>query len=513
MNQIKPKMLVFSHICSPRYVTGAEKLLLFMIRELLPFFSCTLVVPTEGLIAEQARLLGIVVIVQNIPLIVPLYLALPHMSNEMDESMRSPEWKALLLLIHHEGPNVILTNTCVHPLPAIAAKSLGIPVIWTVMEAIRETPHTAMSVAIFERYSDFIIGISETVLLPFRTATLLPKTTLIPPSWDHAQLNADTWPEQRQIRRNQLGISDGHKLVGYISSAIFEAKGLEHFMMMALSVAEQFPQAMFLIVGNPVDNDYFERCLDHARNQQMMDRFRWIRFEEHVETLYPAMDILVVPSVTIEGFGMTALEGMVFGKPVVVYGSGGLSEIGRATGNEAFIAKTGDVDGLFTRVSSLLGDDRKLNDVGTHNGKISISTFGIAVYRDKLRKFVDALRVQQYPSFHLVRGNTPLVYLYEAGELRPFVTERAFLLGGYQFEDVHQVPDELIDGLPHGAPIGEPPVQRMTRRKRRGTQKGTRFRLKKAMKKRSKSHRGGIRRIQPKRSRRRRKTSRKRRGR
>jgi hypothetical protein len=179
------------------------------------------------------------------------------------------------------------------------------------------------------------------------------------------------------------------------------------------------------------------------------------------------MDVVVVPSLSVEGFGMTALEGMVFGKPVVVYGSGGLAEIGESTGNGGFVVPTGDADGLFNRVSRLLGDEALLQAVGARNQEAAIAAFGIDAYRDRLRKFVDALVVRGYIPLWLVRGSGPTVYLFEDGVLRPFGSEEAFLGGGYLFEDVRTVPDSMIASLPQGEPIGGDKPRRRGKRRRR----------------------------------------------
>ncbi|SEN75497.1 Glycosyltransferase involved in cell wall bisynthesis [Paenibacillus sp. OV219] len=462
---VKPKMLVFSHICSPQYVTGAEKLLLFMVRELLPSFQCTLVVPNEGVIAANARKLGITVIVHHIPLVVPLYLALPLMQDEIAASERESAWRDLVKLIDGERPNIILANTCVHPLPAIVGKALGIPVIWSVMETLRDTTHSGMAASIIEQYSDYVIGISESTLSPLSTPGLSAKSTLILPSWDQEVLSPGSWSMQRVNRRRQLGIEDHHRFVGYISSSIFEAKGLEHFMQMAVNTAVQYPHAMYLIVGNPVDPGYFNRCLDIARERGLMERFRWIRFEEQVESVYPAMDLLVVPSLTIEGFGMTALEGMVFGKAVVAYGSGGLSEIGRATGNEVFTVPTGDSAMLTGAVSSLLADDVALQAVSARNAQAAHAVYGITAYRERLRMFVEQLSVRGYIPLTLVRSTgSPSVYLYEDGVLRQFRSMKLLLRMGYSMEEARVLPDAVIAAWPKGAPIGTA----LRRRRRRG---------------------------------------------
>ncbi|WP_308635547.1 glycosyltransferase family 4 protein [Paenibacillus silvisoli] len=491
MKQIRPKMLVFSHICSPQYVTGAEKLLLFMVEELLPAYACTLVVPNEGVIAVNARKLGIPVIVHHVPLAVSLYLALPPMNDDIAAAQRDPAWLQTLQLIHHERPNLIIANTCVNPLPAIAGKLLGIPVVWTIMEVLRETAHTAMAASVIEQYSDYIVGISEATLAPLRTPGMIPKSTLIPPSWQPHELAPESWGEHRINRRRQLGIADDQRLVGYISSSIFEEKGLEHFMHMAVNTAAQHPRAMYLIVGNPVDQAYFTRCLNIARELGLMERFRWIRFEEHVETVYSAMDLLVVPSLTVEGFGMTALEGMVFGKPVVVYGSGGLSEIGRATANEAFVAPTGDIAGLTVRVSSLLADESAMQMIGARNAQLAHAVYGIGAYRDRLRSFTDTLPVRGYTPPTVLKGSAPTIYKFEGGMLRPFRSIRSFQRAGYRMGEVREVPDAYIAAWPKGAPIG---TANRRRRKRTSGRKGKRRLLGRGGLKRRRPLSGGSRR-------------------
>lgn len=465
--QSRPKMLVFSHICSAQYVTGAEKLLLFMVRELQPYFACTLVVPTEGVIAQQARELGIPVVLLDIPLVVPLYLALPHLMDEIESFQRSPVWPELIMRIHQEQPDIVLVNTTVHPLPAIAAKMLGIPVVWSAMEAIRFTADTARSASLIEQYADVVVGISEATLAPLRTPGLLPKSLILSPSWDPGAYSPDLWPVYREQRRSQLGITESEQVVGYIASSIFSAKGLDQFMQMAVDVAERFPASKFLIVGNPVDTGYFEQCMDLARAAGLMDRVHWIRFEEQIETIYPAMDVVVIPSMTAEGFGMTALEAMVFGKPLVVYAAGGLAEIAQATGNYPYMVRTGDTGGLFIRVCGLLGDPQRRQDAGIHNLNAATAVFGIEQYRKRLSMFVQTLTLRGFVPLHLVRGSDGTVYLYDQGMLRPFRTPAALMSAGYTFEEVREVADALIASLPKGAPIGPSPVRSRNRRRRR----------------------------------------------
>ncbi|PZD95141.1 glycosyltransferase [Paenibacillus sambharensis] len=471
MHNTKPRMLVFSHLCSPDYVTGAEKLLLFMIRELLSSYDCTLVVPGEGMIAGAAREMGVKVSVVPVPLVVSLYLGQPDFEAEIQKAMEGNEWKMLTELLMRSQPDAVLVSTAVHPLPAVAAKSLGIPTVWAIMETMRETEYTTAAAAWMGRHADRIIGISASTLRPFLNAGLADQCTALPPSWQTADLAPESWTVNRASVRRQLGLDHHHVLIGYIASAIYESKGLHHFMEAAIQIARQHQHAQFLIVGNPVDEGYFGSCLDAAKNNGIMDQIRLIRFEERIERIYPAMDIVVIPSLTAEGFGMTALEGMVFGKPVVSYASGGLEEIHRATGNEALAVPTGDAAALAERINQLTANAGLRSSIGERSSGAAASAFGIEGYRERLHQFLAALQAVN-PAQHIpMKGSGPAIYIREGTVLRPFASEEAFRQEGYSFEQVRQVPDALVRALPHGEPIGAVPAGRKRRRKVRRLRK------------------------------------------
>lgn len=461
---MKPKILVFSHLCSPRYVSDAEKLLVFLMRELMPYFSCTLVIAREGVMAQQARKLGISVIYHYMPDVVKPDSAIPHLTAEIETYQRSVAWPAVTELIRREQPDVALVNETACPLPAIAAKSLGIPVIWSLMEAF--PPDTAHSAALIEHCADLVIGLSETTLASLRTPALLQKTFILPPSWEPSALHPESWPKFRSRRRASLEVEEHQKLIGFITPSIFEANGLDHFMQMAVEVAERFPHALFLVAGNPADPEYFERCLERAKSSDLTDRFRWIGYEENAETIYPAMDITVIPSIGVEGIGLTALEAMVFGRPVVLYGTGGLAEIAAATGNGDYMARTGDTGGLFARVYSLLGDPVRLSEVGARNAAAVRDAFGIDVYRRKIVQLVSLLAARDILPPAPVKGSGDTVYWFENGVLRPYRTAKALKADGFTFEQVREVSDLLIALLLKGEPIGAQPSPKRKRRLR-----------------------------------------------
>lgn len=451
----KPRLFAFSHICSQSYVTGAEKLLLFMLKELLPYFNCTLVVPNTGYLSVHAAQAGVGIIVQPIPISVPLYLAQSHLMDELHEFRSHSDYAALVHLLAEQRPNVVLVNTSVHPMPAIAAKELGIPVVWMLMETIRITGYTSASVALIERYSDWIVGISESTLQPIKMffPHLTHRMMLLPPSWHIDSLHSASWLSNRENRRNRLAIKHQHKLIGFIASSIYENKGFILYIKMAVDIAARHPNAMFLVVGNPVDRPLFDSGIDMVRQAGILERFRWIQFEDQIETIYPAFDLLVVPSLTAEGFGLTALEGLIFKKPVIAFASGGLAEIMAATGNTANAVPVGDISGLIARVDAMLTTS-DLYAIGEKNAYAADLAYGLTAYRVKLLRLLDMLRSRSVSAVHLVRGSAPTIYLLEGGVLRPFRSEAAVIEQGYSLDQVMVIDDATIHALPKGEPIG-----------------------------------------------------------
>ncbi|MBU5440833.1 glycosyltransferase family 4 protein [Paenibacillus sp. MSJ-34] len=380
----KRKMILFSHVCNPTSITGAEKLLLFFTREMMPFYDCVLVVPGEGVLSRQARAHGIKVVVQPCPLFFLIYDPPADLPDQLERLKQCAELPKLIRLLKSERPDVVLTNTCVHILPAVAAKTLHIPVVWKITETINENANTAQSVALIDRYSDLIVGISNTTMRSFRGDAIRRKIVILPPSWRMEEFEPEKWPAARKSRRNQLGIAESTRLIGYISTFINPEKGLEHFIKMSLQICEKFAHTQFIIVGSPRDMDYYNRCLAMIQRSKHAHRFRFSGFEDSIQAIYPAMDILVVPSLVQEGFGMTALEGLIFGKPVITYRSGGLSEIQSATGNDRYVVEQGNVEQLTACVSELLADPHAEARVGRSNHQTVQSMFGIESYRKNL---------------------------------------------------------------------------------------------------------------------------------
>lgn len=454
MNGAKPKLLLFSHICSPVFVTGAEKLLFLFTREMVRRFECVMVVPQQGAIAEKVRALGVRTIVLDIPLCISIYTAAPTILEELEAMKRHSSWGRIHALLAEERPDYVLVNTSVHPLPALAAKSMGIPTIWAMMETIMDRPGRNVSVPLIAANSDMVVGISHSTLQPIQKLAPTAQTFMLPPYLVRDELLPNSWAYHRLRLRQQYGWGEYHRVAGYLAATIYTSKGLEQFVNAMLPIASSDVRARFLIIGNSADDTYYRNCQKIAQQSGYGDRFLFLPFAEQIQHAFPVMDVLVVPSLVAEGFGMTALEGLMFGKGVVAFASGGLSEILTATGNEEFLVNTGDVNGITERVNMLLSNEGLLKAVGDRNTQSSQQVFGVEAFRSRLDALIEQLpHSPGYQRSSLWRGSAPTVYLVEHGTKRPFASESAFLHRGYRFEEVTEVPDHDLNVLPSGHPI------------------------------------------------------------
>ncbi|MCE5170169.1 glycosyltransferase family 4 protein [Paenibacillus profundus] len=452
---MKPKLLLFSHLCNKTYITGAEKLLLFLTRELQAYYDCVLVVPEEGQLSAQASAYQIPFIVQPCLLFYSMVLPSANLHAELEHVRQHSEWDAVVRLLADLRPDIVLTNTAVHALPALAAKSLGIPVLWQINEAIADNAFTSNAVSLIRMFSDGIIGVSETTLALFRRYVAEPHVPVyvLPPSWHMDSLEPERWSELRARKRYELNLSPAHRLIGYISSAIYANKGLEHFLHMALQVSERVKDARFVVVGAPADETYFKTCKDKVKSAPA-NRFHFIHFVSSIQSIYPAMDIVVIPSLAPEGFGLTALEGLVFGKPVVAYGSGGLAEIMRATGNEESMAEPGNVNQLTQKVLDLALHRDKAEALGRRNREAAEREFGAGTYRDRLAHILVHHVIHNPAIYRLIQGSQPIVYLEDHGAYRPIPAAHRF-----KYADpahVRRLPDAVLAALPKGAAVEMP---------------------------------------------------------
>ncbi len=113
-----------------------------------------------------------------------------------------------------------------------------------------------------------------------------------------------------------------------------------------------------LLVGDGPTRGEHERL---AGELGLNDRVHFLGVREDVTQLLASSDIVVVSS-HYEAFGLSAIEGMAAGKPVVVSNVPGLAEI---TSPAALLFKAGDADDLSDKIRSLINDEGMYAKIAT----------------------------------------------------------------------------------------------------------------------------------------------------
>lgn len=394
------KLLLFSHVCNKKNITGAEKLLLFLAMKLSAYYQCVIVVPKEGALSRLAAQSGIRTIVHHIPLLYGMCQPHEGLAEQAEGLSRNASFVETSRLLSHERPDYVLVNTSVHVIPAMAAKALSIPVIWHITEVITNNEYAGDSVKIIDQYSDRIICISESTAAPLRRG-VVGKLSLLYPSWAWKDFNPDLWPQLRKQQRLEWKVGATEKLIGYISSYLTAEKGPDHFIEAALEIAGRHEESRFVLIGTKNNDSFYGNLRRRVSESAYAERFIFIDYVANVESAFSAMDVVIVPSLKDEGFGLTAMEAMILGKPVVAYASGGLEEILSLTGNQSYLASTGNYYELAAKTSAILEQPGGMESIGGHNRIQIEACFGPGAYEANLQAVlgqINSLPVSSIPA-------------------------------------------------------------------------------------------------------------------
>jgi glycosyltransferase involved in cell wall biosynthesis len=165
-------------------------------------------------------------------------------------------------------------------------------------------------------------------------------------------------PRGRSSLRQDFGLPPSSRLVAVVAR-VSPTKGLEYFLDAAASLAPRYPDAHFVIVGQPAPGDReYQRGLEAYAARLGLERrvvFTGLRLD--VPEVLSEMSCSVLPSLS-EGLSNVLLESMAAGVPVVATAVGGNSEAVE-DGVTGLLVPPRDTDALVRAIARIL-DDREL---------------------------------------------------------------------------------------------------------------------------------------------------------
>jgi len=133
------------------------------------------------------------------------------------------------------------------------------------------------------------------------------------------------YPMNKEKSREKLGLSENRTLILTVRR-LFYKNGLDTLIESASLLARDFPNLLFIVVGNGPDRKFIT---NRIRQLGVNANIRLTRFvpEELLPLYYNAADYFVIPSSSGEGLPMVLLEAMACGLPVIATTVGGTPEI------------------------------------------------------------------------------------------------------------------------------------------------------------------------------------------
>lgn len=183
---------------------------------------------------------------------------------------------------------------------------------------------------------------------------------MIPNPVNAGLLQSPGHAQQNAMRRNQ----HADRPIVLYTGRIQDSKGTIPLLHSVAHVAQAFPDVRYVIAGgrhNSISEDDFKKALN-AAGQEHVEWLGHVPWEQ-LAALYRQASLFVMPSL-YESFGISVVEAMAHGLPVVASATGGLSEVVE-DGVTGILAPPGDVHALAAATKRLLGDARLRERMGS----------------------------------------------------------------------------------------------------------------------------------------------------
>jgi len=157
-------------------------------------------------------------------------------------------------------------------------------------------------------------------------------------------------PREEPCPLRRCLVPAGEKVLSHVSN-FREVKRVADVVGIFARVAAKIPSRL-LLAGDGPEIATAERV---ARESGVADRVHFLGEVEDVERVYTSSDLFLLPS-EHESFGLSALEALACGVPVIGSDAGGLPEVVKS-GRTGFLVEVGDVESAAEHATKLLRDE------------------------------------------------------------------------------------------------------------------------------------------------------------
>ena len=221
----------------------------------------------------------------------------------------------------------------------------------------------------------------------------------------HERFSADAVVHGGTSLRRDLGIPED-AIVFLFVGAVVPEKGVIHLSKAFCELADQDPRVQLIVAGSASlwkktigrDVEGYERVIAESLQPfveqgrvHLLGRVK----SSSIPNVYAASNIVAIPSVWSEAFGLVALEALAAGKPVIASDVGGLPEVvGTGSG---LLVTPGDEASLLAAMSALTNSDvRRTYERTARASSKSFSWTSAALQLDQVYESLLTTRTSRY---------------------------------------------------------------------------------------------------------------------
>jgi glycosyltransferase involved in cell wall biosynthesis len=164
--------------------------------------------------------------------------------------------------------------------------------------------------------------------------------------------------EDSENIRDEFEIPEGCPVIGCAGS-LFKTKGQEHLIKAFPAILKKYPDARILIAGDGSERKNLEKLSESIEGGQ---KIIFAGKRKDMANIMKSIDIMVVPSVWEEPFGLVNVEAMYAGVPVIASNVGGIPEIIEDS-KTGLLVPPGDEAAIANAVIKLLEDNDLKNRI------------------------------------------------------------------------------------------------------------------------------------------------------
>lgn len=175
-----------------------------------------------------------------------------------------------------------------------------------------------------------ILTVSDYLKKHFNQVAPNDKTEVFYNCVDLAVFNPDKLKKTAELKEKYK--INNNDFVYMYTGRVCPEKGVLELIRAFKKVLAKAPNAKLMVVGsrwyNQIDKDeYFNSLIEESEEIKDKIIFTGYIYPEDMPEIYGLADVLVIPTLCQEAFGMVALEGMVMKIPIVATYSGGMTEV------------------------------------------------------------------------------------------------------------------------------------------------------------------------------------------